>query len=244
MRRALACVVLSLLPAAAHADTIETCASSAEAGQRLEREGRLVEARASLVACADPRCPREVASLCDRLLTEVDAAMPTVILGARDPQGHDLVAVSVLADGVPLADSLDGRARSIDPGPHTLRFVAVGGTVETTLDVVIRQGEKNRLVSVVMGAGPTASAEADEPRAARHAPVLGWVLGGVGLAALATFGVLAVHGQTQYDACNPHKCSAATVDSLSLERGAAFVALGVGVAGAAAGGWLVLSGSF
>jgi hypothetical protein len=244
VRGALACVVFLLLPAAARADTIEACADAAEAGQRLEREGRLVESRASLLACADARCPKEVASLCERLLTEVDASTPTVILGARDPQGHDLAAVRVLADGVPLADSLDGLAHPIDPGPHTLHFVAAGSAAQTTLDVVIRQGEKNRVVSVVMGARPKPATPEGEPRAAHRVPVLGWVLGGVGVAALATFGVLAVHGQTQYDACNPHKCSASTVNSLSLERGASFVALGIGVAGVATGGWLVLSGSF
>ncbi len=243
MRSALALVIAALLPSVAKADTIEACASAAEAGQKLQREGRLVESRASFVACADPRCPREVASLCDRLLTEVDAAMPTVILGARDPQGHDLVAVRVLADGGPLVDSLDGKPRPLDPGPHALRFVAADGSA-TTLDIVVRQGEKNRVVSVVVGARPAHPPADGEHRTARHSPLAGWLLGGFGLAALATFGVLAVHGQSQYDACSPHKCSASTVDSLSLERGAAFVALGVGVAGVAAGGWLVLSGSF
>lgn len=243
MKRTLACTLLSLCPAIAHADTVETCASAAEAGQRLERGGRLVEARASFVACADARCPGEVASLCDRLLTEVDAAMPTIILGARDPQGHDLVSVRVVADGSPMAESLDGKAHPIDPGPHTLRFRAADGTV-ATLDVLVRQGEKNRVLSVVVGARPTQPVGQGESRARQPAPVLGWVLGGVGLAALATFGVLAAHGQSQYDACNPHKCSASTVDSLSVERGASFVALGVGVAAVAAGGWLVVSGSF
>lgn len=243
MKRALACTLLSMLPAIAHADTVEACASAAEAGQRFEREGRLVEARASFVACADARCPGEVASLCDRLLTEVDAALPTIILGARDAQGRDLVSVRVVADGSPFTESLDGKAHPIDPGPHALRFLAADGTA-ATLDVVVRQGEKNRVLSVVVGARPTQTPVEGEPRARRHTPVLGWVLGGVGLAALATFGVLAAHGQSQYDACNPHKCSASTVDSLSVERGSAFVALGVGVAAVAAGGWLVLSGSF
>lgn len=243
MRSAFAILLVSLLPSVAHADTIEACASAAEAGQKLQRDGRLVESRASFVACADPRCPREVASLCDGLLTQVDAAMPTVILGARDPQGHDLVAVRVLADGAPLVDSLDGKPRPLDPGPHTLRFVAADASA-ATLDVVVRQGEKNRVVSVVVGARRAPPPAEGEPHAARRAPLAGWILGGFGLAALATFGVLAVHGQSQYDACSPHKCSASTVDSLSLERGAAFVALGVGVAGVAAGGWLVLSGTF
>lgn len=243
MRHAVACVLASLLPAVAHADTIEACASAAEAGQKLQRAGQLVEARSSFLACADSRCPREVASLCDRLTTEVDAAIPTVILSARDPRGHDLVAVRVLADGGPLVDSLDGKARPMNPGPHTLRFAAADGTT-ATVDVVVRQGEKDRVVSVVLGVPSTAAQTQGEPRSARRTPVLGWVLSGVGLAALATFGVLAAHGQTQYDACNAHKCSASTVNSLSLERGAAFVALGIGVAGVAAGGWLVLSGTF
>lgn len=247
MRRSLAGIAalgvsISPLSVVARADTIEACASAAEAGQRLEREGRLVESRATFLSCAASRCPGEVASLCDRMLTDVDAAMPTVILGARDPAGRDLESVRVLADGAPLADSLDGKARAIDPGPHALRFVGSDGSA-AALDVVVREGEKNRLLSVVLGSRTTETPSTDQSRS-RRPPLLGWVLGGVGLAALATFGVLAAHGQTRYDACEPHKCSASTVDSLNLERGAAFVALGIGVAGVATGGWLVLSGSF
>jgi hypothetical protein len=81
--------------------------------------------------------------------------MPTVVLAATDAAGNDMLAVTVTVDGAPFAKTLDGPALSIDPGSHTLRFIAAGrAPVEKT--IVAREGEKARRVSVVIG-GPASA---------------------------------------------------------------------------------------
>jgi hypothetical protein len=90
---------------------------------------------------------------CSKGLREVDEALPTLVLSAT-VDGHDATDATVLLDGERLASGVDGRAVSVDPGPHVARFERPGsGYVE--VKVVAREGEKNRLVTgtfVVAGA--------------------------------------------------------------------------------------------
>jgi hypothetical protein len=179
-----------------------------------------------------------VKTVCDRLLSAVEASTPTLIVSARTADGQDVVAAHVLADGTPLVDSLDGKAIAMDPGPHVLRF-AREGAAPIELHVVVREGEKNRLVAVTFPA-PTDRPDGGEPGPSRPTPVVVYVLAGVGIVSLAAFGYLAIHGQSKYSECDPHGCSPGTVDGLTVDRYLAFAALGVGVAtlGAAAYLWV------
>jgi hypothetical protein len=228
-----------LLPHAARADAIDTCTSAVVNGQHDEQAGKLRAARAAFLECVKPECPAEVRSVCDGLLSAVDRRMPTVILGARTGDGRDVVEARVLVDGVPLLESLDGRAIAFDPGPHMLRFERAGSP-PVDLQVVLSETEKDRRLSVTFARAKVDEADRPAPREARPTPPLVYVLGGVGVAFLGGFVYLAAHGQTQYDACNPHGCSQSTVDGLSVDRGLAFGALGLGVVslGSAAAVWL------
>jgi hypothetical protein len=267
MSRALAAVVaaallLTVFGRAARADEVEACASAATEAQRLRRDGKLTGARARILACARAECPFPVRSLCADLARDVEASLPTVIVGARDPHGRDIAAARVLLDGIPLAGALEGKAIPVDPGPHTLR-VEREGSAPAEQGVVIREGEKNRLLLVVLDEGtpptdrpsPSPSPAVAQPppestsapasastSASGRAPVAAYVLGGLGLASLATFAVLAVDGQRRYDACSstPH-CSGNAVDALLTERVAAWVTLGAGVALLGVSAWLFLA---
>ncbi len=228
----------------ARADAIDACVSAATEGQKLERAGKLRDARTSFLACVKPTCPQEVKVVCDRFLAEVETGLPTVILGARDAAGQDLTAVRVTVDGTPFVSALDGKAVELDPGPHVLHFErADGAPVE--LRVVIREAEKNRALGVVFPseAQPTPGSESPSREGPGRAPppVLAYVLAGVGVASLGGFAYLGIHGQSQYDSCNPHACSQSTVDSLSVQRDLAFVTLGVGVVALGVATWLFLA---
>jgi hypothetical protein len=217
--------------AASNDDAIAACVAASTSGQRAQRSGALRSAQSSLLTCARAGCPAEVRSLCERLLTTVEASLPTVVLGARDASGQDLVDVEVSLDGAAFAEALDGKALAVDPGPHTLRFVRRDGTA-MTLSIVAREAEKNRqlTVSFPVPARPTTPAPApDTPAPSRRPPVLALVLAGVGVASIGAFASLALDGQRRYDRCNPAACSGSTVDGLALERGFAFGALGLGV---------------
>src|SRR5579859_1362442 len=169
------CVLLALASRGepAHADTIDACVSAATAGQDLQRAGKLRDARAKFLSCDKRECPAEVRSVCDRLLNAVEASLPTVILGAHDASGADLVAVRVLLDGAPLVESLDGKALTLDPGPHALRFERPG-SAPIEQKVVILEAEKNRAVVVTFPSAPPPP-EAP-PSTYRPVPILAYIL--------------------------------------------------------------------
>jgi hypothetical protein len=68
-----------------------------------------------------------------------------------------------------------------------------------------------------------------------------YVLGGLGLASLATFAVLAADGQRRYDGCYPAKCTRDVADGVLTEQVAAWVTLGAGVALLGVSAWLFLA---
>src|ERR1700722_10936036 len=79
----------------ARGDEIDTCVAAASTGQKQERAGQLRAARATFLSCDTSACPAEVRGVCDRLLLAVETSLPTVIFGARDAAGNDLVTVRV-----------------------------------------------------------------------------------------------------------------------------------------------------
>jgi hypothetical protein len=93
--------------------------------------------------------------------------MPTVVLAVRNARGDDLTAVRVMMDRSPLTTGLGGNAIAVDPGPHTFTFEAEG-YAPLDEDVLVREGEKERSLSVVLQ-GP-AQARPDVGRPPPPAP--------------------------------------------------------------------------
>jgi hypothetical protein len=150
--------VSSTVSRPARADTA-ACIAASEAEVGLRKQQKLRAALDQLSVCSAPACPAEVKAECDRRAAELNAALPTIVLGATDAAGNDVSAVTVTVDGAPFATALDGRALPIDPGNHTLHFQAAGrAPIDKT--IVAREGEKARRVSVVLGAAGATSAVA------------------------------------------------------------------------------------
>lgn len=215
-------------PARAEApDVVDACASASEKGQELRDQAKLVAARELFVACAAETCPAVVRKDCTTWLAEVDEALPSIAIHARDAGGRDLTEVRVTVDGAELLARLDGRARTLDPGPHEIVFEA-HDLPSVTQRILLREREKGRLVDVVLGAK-------EPPKPADRGfsiPTGAWILGGaslLGFGALAGFGVSA---QTAADAmrssCAPG-CSPGRVDEARRDLILANVGLGVGV---------------
>ncbi|WP_437626514.1 hypothetical protein [Sorangium sp. So ce1151] len=232
------------------------CAAAAEEAQALRDAGKLGLSREKLLTCAQQGCPAVVRDDCARWLGEVDARRPSLVFGARDPRGSDLTDVRVSADGRPLADRLDGSAVSVDPGQLHLRFESAGlPPVERT--IVVLEGQKSRLVEVVMGGAPPASGPVAAPpgRAAPRLPgaapgerrasaalaapgergvsAAPWISLGVGAAGIAAFGVLQGLAQAEYadleDGCGrTSSCTEAEVSPTRTKFVASGVMLGVG----------------
>jgi hypothetical protein len=169
-----AAVVLSLgaaSPLARAADTKAECIAAADQGQSLRDDGKYTRAREEFATCARETCPKVVAHSCNQWLHETDEATPTVVLGAKDAAGQDLTNAQVTMDGSSFAESLDGKPVQVDPGQHLFRFTRPGSD-PAQASVVLRAGEKNRVVGVTLNPTVTAAVEppASPPPAGEREP--------------------------------------------------------------------------
>lgn len=230
-----------LAPATAIADPqADACYSAPVDGQTLQRAGKLLEARERFAGCARTSCPPEIVADCSRWLSDVEAATPSVVMAARDGEGHDVVDVRVVIDGRAPVD-LSARAIPLDPGAHKLVFQRAG-SADVSVDTLLREGEKNREVAVRFGVAPGAAGEPGSPRAGRPVPLAVWIAGGagaLGLASFATFGALGVseRGANHCDS----GCTQGQKDAVDSKYLVANVSLGVGVVGLGVATWLYLA---
>jgi hypothetical protein len=208
--------LLTLSPRVARADA-KTCAASHASGQREVKAGRLRLASELFTACgSDESCPDQIRTECTELLESVRQTIPTVILSVVDDAGNDVSNVRVFSTDELLTEQLDGRALELDPGKHRLRFVLPWGDVLSS-DVLIREGEKNRLVEVRLpkkggasspdGAEPAAEPSAPaKPAETRSTPVAAYVATGLAVVGFGTFAGFAIAGNSeknQLEGCAP-----------------------------------------
>ncbi len=143
----------------------------------------------------------------------------------------------ITRDGVELGGPSLGMALPVDPGPHAI-VVDAPGYDERLYTVTVGRGE-HRTLSVEPG--PI------DAGAARRPPVLGYVLGGVGLASLAAGAILGIRAlQRQNDSendCTGSVChDGAGVQAYADARTLAVasdVAFGVGVVGVLAAAYVL-----
>jgi hypothetical protein len=200
-------------PGLARADH-EACIASHEEAQLMRLRGRYTAAHESLLRCTQMQCPALIAKDCVALLSEVEASLPSVVFAVSDSDGVDLADVRVSADGRALADRLEGRAVTLDPGVYTLRFEAAGhAPAEQTVTVL--EGQKQRLLRVRLVPGATGEVPSHESRAPapRNAPATArlthtsYALGGSALAGLAAGIAAGVVGKQIWNECDPDGCS-------------------------------------
>lgn len=263
---ALAILLIASSAGLALADDKATCFHAAGNGQTLRDAHKLVEAREQFRVCAAATCPPAVQTDCSGWVTDVDRAIPTVVLSAKDASGNDLFDVSVHVDGAPLAEKLDGVALPIDPGPHTFRFQWPDGT-STERQVLVPEGQKAMVVSATFTApnappapAPVAAPPPAAPAAARASEsthpsglrTTGFVVGATGLLAIVVGSVVGgltfAEVSTAKAACGPNGCAENTspvaVSDMQTARTmgntstALFIAGGAFVAGGVALVWL------
>lgn len=235
------------LPTIASAETNE-CATAYERAQELRADGHLRDARRALQTCVQPACSEFVRSECGRWLSEVESSLPSVVLVAKKG-GTETEMVRVFYDDEPLVEKLDGKAVAVDPGQHTLKFETLGAET-ITVKLVIREGEKNRLVLVELGETKKpallASSPLSEPVAAKSSSSAwpGYALTGLGVLGVAGFVTLGLVGNHEYGerqrTCAPN-CSDSEVSSVKTKYHLADASLGVGVVALGVGGYLLLT---
>jgi hypothetical protein len=237
---------LSVCAAQARAgDETNACVASYERSQVLRRDHKLGRAREELRSCARATCPALVRNDCITWLDQVQAAFPSLTIRAVK-DGNDVAKVKVIEDNEVVATQLDGSALEVEPGEHAFRFETEGAP-PVTMTIVVRERERDRVVPVTFvtphHAGSTSRRDAQAPQS-RPVPPGIFVLGGVGLAGIATFAVLGSIGKSDEsslrNSCSP-KCSNSSIDKVRTEYIAADVAVGVGAAAlVTAGLWYLL----
>jgi hypothetical protein len=217
----------------------QACLTASDKGQQAKLEGKLRDAREQFLVCSRNECPALVRQDCAQWVTEVMAALPSIVVGARNWQGHDVFAVKVSVDGVVAQESLDGKPIFVDPGAHTFRYEsAAEAPVEEK--VLVREGEKNRSLTVQFPAPPGAATTATPGPTGDHSPPpppeqkggpspLAYVFTAVGVAALGTALGLDLSANSEVNSdkttCAP-KCS---VGDIRAKWDGAWVGVGVGV---------------
>jgi len=194
--RAQAVVVIALLArlAVAYADAetqAPACIRASDEAIARRKAGELLQARASLSACASPACPAVVRASCAQRLAETNQAIPTIAFLTRDDEGHDLASVKVTVDDGAYAGFPGGAALSLDPGAHVFRFDAPGRP-PVVLQFVLLEGDQRRRETIVISAPERGSAQRTLGLAVGGAGVAGLVAGGV-------FGVLSIQAHDAYE---------------------------------------------
>jgi hypothetical protein len=181
----------------------------------------------------------------------VAAAIPPVVLAARDAQGNDISDVVVSIDGKPPAP-IGVLALELDPGTHTFVFQRSSGGATVERQVLLRQGEKNREVvaswpgsSVPGSSTPAPPATAPNPAdetTDRPVPAAAWILGGVAVAGIATsavFGALGLSARASNHCDNG--CSQTQYDDMMTKFRVSDVSLAVGLVSLGAAAWVYLA---
>ncbi len=247
----LAIALAAFVPRPARADEAAACVTASDRGQVSRDEGRFRAAREEFLKCSRDVCPRLVRKDCAQWLEETAPRIPTVVLGAKDPDGHDVDGVSVKMDGAPLAPKLDGRAVSVDPGNHVFTFEAPGYASKDER-VLLREREQGRALSVTLtplsGRSPQRPPDRPSPPKGGGPPLLTWILGGAGVGLLGAGTAVYVLGVVQRNdlekECAP-SCTDAQIDPVRTKNvvGVALGAAGVSALVGAAVVWLVAPGS-
>ena len=229
-------------PVAARAGEAERCARAYEHGQELRVGRDLSGAREEFLVCARPTCPRVTRDDCTRWLGEVEAVLPGVVVRATSG-GVPISEARVLVDGRVVAERLDARPITLEPGKHVVR-VEPRGCAPREREVSLASGVPAEITLDVCGEPRPLAPPIAPARVTRRPPVASFVLGGAALVAVASFAAFGAVGVADADhlrATCGKSCDPGAVDSANAELAAADVSLGVAVACAAAAVivWLV-----
>jgi len=135
--------------AAAAADEPLTCAQAYERAQEEKTSGQLKAAIEHLKRCVDAKCAKFIRKDCVQWMQDAQRALPTVVFSIREGR-DEITDVEILCDDKMLVRRLDGESIPVDPGLHDFTF-NVPGLVPAERQVLIKEGERNRIIKVELG---------------------------------------------------------------------------------------------
>lgn len=219
-----ACVAVVAAPALAQ--TKRACANAYTEAQVLRAKQKLREAKTQLAICAEETCPQPLRRDCVPWLAEIDKALPSIVVRAKDAGGAAIEAARIAVDGEPMSAGAPAR---VDPGDHVVTVEANGFSSETQ-HLTLAAGE-TRTMDVALTAERAPIAEPEHPKAV--VPVAPFVAAGIGLIGMGLFAGFGIAGNgirsdLDAQACKP-SCPGARVDAVKTDYVVADVALGVGL---------------
>jgi hypothetical protein len=236
---------LALPARALAADQKEACFTAYEQGQRLRHRGSLQASREQFAICSADGCPGPVKKDCAQWLGEVQKSLASVIVTARDGQGQETTNVEVFVDDQRVAQRLDGKPISIDPGSHTMRYVL--GDQKREEKIFLGEGEQRRITADFVDSAarsgsettPAKRVEAPEQPRSAGVPTATIVLGAVAAVGLASFATFGIAGKV-VQGCSP-TCQQSSISAMRLDYAIADVSLLVGLAAAGGAVYFLLS---
>jgi hypothetical protein len=217
----------TVAPARADDPSKSVCRTAYEQGQRLRRAKKLLSARDEFVVCSRAPCPTVFQPECLRWLGEVQSEVPTVVVDVRRGTGVESSAADVLVDGAPFAKKIDGRAQPVDPGQHVFTVTLPDGKTHTQTSTVVEGVKAQR---IVFDFAPRVVAPPPPPPEHGVSPWT-YVLGGVtvaGLGSFGYFGLTGLHQRGQVIDCT-QDCTQSDVDTARRSLLVADISLGVSV---------------
>jgi hypothetical protein len=214
-----------------------------------------------------PTAPPAFLAAQQRAKGVLDRALPRIAYLVVKVTPKDVPTTAVTVDGSPVPTALIGAERPTDPGSHEVSVKATGYN-EAKTSVTLAEGSHQE-VALVLTPDPNAAATATGQAAVAPAPVvpapvapapapapaasssnhtLAYVLLGVGGAGLLTGGITGLMAMSKKSSleCPDEKCPPAEHDKLDSAKTLATVStigFGVGVAGAAVGVVLLVTGN-
>jgi len=252
-------IIRGMLPASAPPHAVDACIQASDEGQDQRDRGHYARAQAAFGRCSATDCPAMVRRDCAQWLEELLAQMPTIVPSVRDARGSDVLVARVLVDGAEVSRQLDGRPIDVDPGPHVVSFEGPGGE-KAEERIVVRTGEKNRIVAVTFAAStaatpvprsapaPGASAPGEAARPSRPTPWVPLVLGGASALAFGAGLYVGLDARSQLDGIEAQPCAATRtcnpgdVDAVRTKLVWSDILIGAAAAGAATAVVLYLIG--
>lgn len=181
--------------------------------------------------------------ICDAQIPILEKKVGHVVVNVGAPANGMVVTL----DGVELGQPAWGSAMMIDPGAHAIEATAPGKTAFRA-DVTIGDGPETKTVDVP----PLADAPADATSASANATTVsttssskrtaGWIVGGLGVAALGVGTYFLIHGNSLKNQVNDDPHAPDVHDKVSSQHTAITIAeigLGVGIAALGTAAWLI-----
>ena len=181
----------------------DSCDAHYVATQKLERAGRLIEARVEATKCSQTNCASYQITHCTEWLTRIKDAVPSILVVATSGN-DDIVGAQVFIDDKLVTERLSGSEIELDPGDHSVRVQHNGQSSDKS--IVVRVGEKRRVIKLELPTSPqpppTVSSGVLVPATPgtpkEHRPSLGFALTvtTVGVTAFTIGAVLGVTGRS------------------------------------------------